>query len=133
MQDVEHIGIAVNALSEAVPLYEKLLGTPCYKTERVASEGVDTAFFQVGSTKIELLEALHPDSPIRKFLDNKGEGMHHIAFAVTDIQAKMQELKAAGFLLLQDEPKLGADNKWVCFLHPKNTHGVLIELCQDRG
>lgn len=132
MDTVEHIGIAVTSLTQAVPLYEQLLGSPCYKREKVASEGVETAFFRSGATKIELLEATSPDSPIRRFLDKRGEGMHHIAFGVKDIRAKMRELKEAGFTLLQDEPRMGADNKWICFLHPRNTHGVLIELCQDR-
>lgn len=132
METVEHIGIAVASLAQAVPLYERLLGSPCYKREQVASEGVETAFFRSGATKIELLEATAPDSAIRKFLDHRGEGMHHIAFQVKDIRAKMRELKEAGFTLLQDEPRMGADNKWVCFLHPKSAHGVLIELCQDR-
>lgn len=132
MENVEHIGIAVTSLAQAVPLYEQLLASPCYKREKVASEGVETAFFRSGNTKIELLESTAPDSPIRKFLDKKGEGMHHIAFGVKDIRAKMRELKEAGFTLLHDEPRMGADNKWVCFLHPRSTHGVLIELCQDR-
>lgn len=129
---VEHIGIAVKNLEAAVPLFEKLLNTTCYKTETVASEGVNTAFFQNGETKLELLEATKAESPIAKFLDKKGEGMHHIAFEVADIKAEMARLSAEGFVLLNAEPKQGADNKLVCFLHPKETHGVLIELCQER-
>jgi methylmalonyl-CoA/ethylmalonyl-CoA epimerase len=131
MRKVEHIGIAVQKLETAIPLFEKLLNTTCYKTETVATEGVNTAFFQTGETKIELLEAMIADSPIAKFLEKKGEGMHHIAFDVADIQAEMERLKAEGFILLNDTPKKGADNKLVCFLHPKGTNGVLIELCQE--
>lgn len=129
---VEHIGIAVNNLEVAIPLFEKLLHTVCYKTETVASEGVNTAFFQHSETKLELLEATKDESPIAKFLAKKGEGIHHIAFEVADIEAEMQRLSAEGFVLLNDKPKEGADNKLVCFLHPKGTHGVLIELCQER-
>lgn len=129
---VEHIGIAVKDLETAVPLFEKLLNTPCYKTETVESEGVNTAFFQNGETKLELLEATKEESPIAKFVEKKGEGMHHIAFEVADIEAEMQRLSAEGFVLLNDKPKQGADNKLVCFLHPKGTRGVLIELCQER-
>ena len=128
---VEHIGIAVNNLEISVPLFEKLLNTICYKKEAVESEGVNTAFFQKGETKIELLEATKEESPIAKFLDKKGEGMHHIAFDVEDIEAEMKRLKDEGFVLLNDKPKHGADNKLVCFLHPKGTNGVLIELCQE--
>jgi len=129
---VEHIGIAVKDLESAVPLFEKLLNTPCYKTETVESEGVNTAFFQNGATKLELLEATKEESPIAKFVEKKGEGMHHIAFEVADIEAEMQRLSSEGFILLNDKPKQGADNKLVCFLHPKGTRGVLIELCQER-
>ncbi len=132
MEKIEHLGIAVNNLDEAIPLYEILLNTSCYKLEEVEREGVKTAFFQNGPNKIELLEATHPDSPIAKFIAKKGEGIHHIAFAVSDIKAEMKRLKEAGFNLLSDEPKLGADNKWVAFLHPKSTKGVLLELCQER-
>ncbi|PSL49782.1 methylmalonyl-CoA epimerase [Chitinophaga niastensis] len=131
MLKVEHIGIAVNSLSVSIPLFEKLLNTPCYKTEGVESEQVQTAFFQQGDTKIELLEATGPGSAIAKFLDKKGEGMHHIAFEVADIYAEMKRLQSEGFVLLQETPKKGADNKLICFLHPKNTNGVLIEICQD--
>lgn len=131
MRKVEHIGIAVSKLEVSIPLFETLLNTTCYKTETVASEGVNTAFFQTGETKIELLEASREDSPIAKFLEKKGEGMHHIAFDVEDITAEMERLKREGFTLLNDKPKQGADHKLVCFLHPKGTNGVLIELCQE--
>jgi methylmalonyl-CoA/ethylmalonyl-CoA epimerase len=133
MNKIEHIGIAVNSVKLAGDIYEKLLNTTVYKTEDVASEGVKTAFLQVGPNKIELLEATNPDSPIAKFIEKRGEGMHHIAFEVTDIMAEMARLKAEGFILLNDVPKEGADNKLVCFVHPKGTNGVLIELCQERG
>ncbi len=131
MNKIEHIGIAVNSVKQAGTVYEKLLGTSVYKIEEVASEGVKTAFLQTGPNKIELLEATNPDSPIAKFIEKRGEGMHHIAFEVTDIKAEMIRLKAEGFILLNDEPKQGADNKLVCFVHPKGTNGVLIELCQS--
>lgn len=131
MNKIEHIGIAVNSVKQAGVVYEKLLGTSVYKTEEVASEGVKTAFLQTGPNKIELLEATSPDSPIAKFIEKRGEGMHHIAFEVTDIKAEMMRLKAEGFILLNDEAKQGADNKLVCFVHPKGTNGVLIELCQE--
>lgn len=129
MEKIEHIGIAVKDLSHAGPLYEKLLNTSIYKTETVESEYVKTAFLQTGPNKIELLEATSPNSAIAKFLEKKGEGIHHIAFEVTDIIAEMQRLKNEGFTLLNETPKLGADNKLVCFVHPKGTGGVLIELC----
>ena len=122
MNKIEHIGIAVKNLETSIPLYEQLLNTVCYKQEGVESEGVSTAFFAVGESKIELLEATNPDSPIAKFIAKKGEGMHHIAFDVTDIKAEMKRLQALGFELLNDTPKPGADNKWVCFLHPKTTN-----------
>ena len=131
MDKVEHIGIAVRSLEESIPVYEKLLNTACYKQETVENEKVNTAFFQTGESKIELLESTSPDGVINRFIEKKGEGMHHIAFAVSDIKAEMKRLKENGFQLLNEEPKKGADNKWVCFLHPKNTHGVLIELCQE--
>jgi methylmalonyl-CoA/ethylmalonyl-CoA epimerase len=131
MLKVEHIGLAVKNFADAIPLYEKLLSTTCYKTETVASEKVNTAFFQVGETKIELLESTDPDGVIAKFIEKKGEGMHHIAFEVADIEAEMARLKGEGFQLLNETPKKGADNKLVCFLHPKGTGGVLIELCQE--
>jgi methylmalonyl-CoA/ethylmalonyl-CoA epimerase len=133
MQKVEHIGIAVGDLAAAVPLFERLLGSVCYKTEEVESERVTTAFFRSGETKIELLQGLDADSVISKFVALRGEGMHHIAFAVEDIHAEMRRLAAEGFTLLNAEPKPGADNKLVCFLHPKDTAGVLVELCMDRG
>ncbi|MBI5372393.1 MAG: methylmalonyl-CoA epimerase [Sphingobacteriales bacterium] len=132
MQKIEHIGIAVKSLEAAVPVYEKLLGTPCYKTETVESEKVNTAFFQNGPNKVELLESSDPDGVITKFIDKKGEGLHHVAFAVDDIEAEMKRLQEEGFILLQEKPKAGADNKWVCFLHPRHTHGLLIELCSER-
>lgn len=131
MLKIEHLGIAVNSLSVSIPLFEKLLNTPCYKTEQVASEKVSTAFFKKGETKIELLESTEPDGVIARFIDKKGEGMHHIAFEVADIRAEIERLKVEGFVMLNEEPKKGADNKWVCFLHPKGTNGVLIELCQE--
>ena len=131
MLKVEHIGIAVKSLDQSIPLFEKLLNTSCYKTEQVASENVNTAFFQKGETKVELLESSNPDGVIRKYIEKKGEGMHHIAFDVQDIRAEMDRLKSEGFILLNDQPKKGADNKLVCFLHPKSTNGVLLELCQE--
>jgi methylmalonyl-CoA/ethylmalonyl-CoA epimerase len=131
MNKIEHIGIAVNSLETSNLLFEKLLGTPPYKSEEVASEGVKTSFFLSGPNKIELLEATTPDSPIAKFLEKKGEGIHHIAFDVTDIVAEIARLKAEGFTVLNEIPKKGADNKLVAFLHPKGTNGVLIELCQE--
>lgn len=130
MKQVEHIGIAVKDLSHSIPLFEKLTGSSCYKQEKVESEKVTTAFFQTGETKIELLESFDADGVIAKFIEKKGEGLHHIAFNVDDIEAEMERLKNEGFVLLNDKPKKGADNKLVCFLHPKNTNGVLIEICQ---
>ena len=132
MQKIEHIGIAVKDLSISIPLFEKLLNSQCYKTELVESEKVNTAFFKTGESKIELMQSTTADGVIAKYIDKKGEGMHHIAFAVTDIYAEMERLKSEGFILLNETPKNGADNKLVCFLHPKNTNGVLIELCQDK-
>lgn len=131
MLKVEHIGIAVQSLQVSIPLFEKLLNTSCYKQETVASEYVQTAFFREGETKIELLEATGGESAIARFLEKKGEGIHHIAFEVDNIREEMARLTAEGFTLLQAEPKLGADNKLVCFLHPKGTNGVLVELCQE--
>lgn len=128
----EHIGIAVKDLSASIPLFEKLLNTICYKLETVESEKVKTAFFQKGETKIELLESLDASGVINKFIERKGEGMHHIAFEVENIEAEMQRLSNEGFELLSAAPKEGADNKLVCFLHPKGTNGVLIELCQSK-
>ncbi len=132
MLQPEHIGIAVADLSISVPLFEKLLNSQCYKTETVDAEQVNAAFFKTGQTKIELLESAGPDGVIAKFIDRKGEGIHHIAFEVTDIVAEMKRLQANGFVLLNEKPKQGADNKLVCFLHPKGTNGVLVELCQER-
>lgn len=131
MRKIEHIGIAVKDLQISNDLFEKLLGTPAYKEEEVASEGVKTSFFMNGPNKIELLEATNPDSPIAKFIEKKGEGIHHIAFDVEDIVAEISRLKSEGFNVLNETPKKGADNKLVAFLHPKGTNGVLIELCQD--
>lgn len=133
MLKVEHIGIAVKELAASVPLFEKLLNSPCYKTEQVETEKVNTAFFQKGETKIELLESSDPNGVIAKFIERKGEGIHHIAFDVADIRAEMARLQSEGFVLLNEEPKAGADNKLVCFLHPKGTNGVLVELCQERN
>ncbi|HWJ28154.1 MAG TPA: methylmalonyl-CoA epimerase [Flavisolibacter sp.] len=131
MLKVEHIGIAVKSLKDSIPLFEKLLNTDCYKTEPVASEKVTTAFFKKGETKIELLESQSADGVISKYIEKKGEGIHHIAFEVADIYAEMERLKNEGFVLLNEVPKKGADNKLVCFLHPKSTNSVLIELCQE--
>jgi methylmalonyl-CoA/ethylmalonyl-CoA epimerase len=132
MNKIEHIGIAVKNLEESNTLFAALLGKPHYKVEEVKSEGVKTSFFDIGPNKIELLEATNPESPIAKFIAKKGEGVHHIAFAVSDIKAEIKRLKDEGFTVLNEEPKLGADNKLVAFLHPKTTNGVLIELCQER-
>ena len=131
MNKIEHIGIAVNDLKIAGNTYEKLLNSLIYKVEDVPSEGVKTAFIQCGPNKIELLEAISADSPVAKFIAKKGEGVHHIAFEVDDIRAEMERLKEEGFVLLNEEPKPGADNKLVCFVHPKGANGVLIELCQE--
>lgn len=131
MLKIEHIGIAVKDLTTSIPLYKKLLNSLCYKTEFVATEGVNTAFFKVGESKIELLESSTNDGVIAKFIEKKGEGIHHIAFEVADIEAEMVRLKEEGFILLNEIPKPGADNKMVCFLHPKGTSGVLVELCQS--
>jgi methylmalonyl-CoA/ethylmalonyl-CoA epimerase len=132
MLKIEHIGIAVKDLNTSNELFKKIFNQAHYKTEEVQSEGVSTSFFQIGENKIELLEATNPDSPIAKFIEKKGEGIHHIAFDVADIRAEMKRLESEGFVLLNQEPKNGADNKLVCFLHPKGTNGVLIELCQER-
>lgn len=131
MNKIEHIGIAVKNLEEAGKIYKTLLNTDCYKTEKVKSEGVETAFYQVGESKIELLGATSEDSPIAKFLEKKGEGVHHIAFGVDDIEAEMKRLQDEGYVLLNEKPKKGADNKLVAFLHPKSSSGVLVELCQE--
>lgn len=131
MLKVEHIGIAVKTLAESVPLFEKLLNSQCYKTEIVETEMVKTAFFKTGDTKIELLESIDENGVVSKFIDKKGEGLHHIAFDVENLEAEIERLKNNGFILLNDKPKKGADNKLICFLHPKSTNGVLIELCQE--
>lgn len=131
MLKIEHIGIAVKDLEKSNALFAQLLGKPHYKIEEVASEHVNTSFFQTGESKIELLEATSSDSPIARFLDKKGEGIHHIAFEVADIYSEMKRLEAEGFQLLNESPKPGADNKLVCFLHPKSANGVLVELCQS--
>jgi methylmalonyl-CoA/ethylmalonyl-CoA epimerase len=128
----EHIGIAVKSLSTSIPLFEKLLNTPCYKTESVEAEQVNTAFFRQGETKIELLESTTSDGVIARYLEKKGEGIHHIAFEVQDIAEEMKRLMAEGFTLLSESPKSGADNKLVCFLHPKSTNSILIEICQEK-
>lgn len=129
---IEHLGIAVDNLAESIPLYELLLNTPCYKKEEVASEGVMTAFFQVGPNKIELLQATSPDSPIAKFLTSKGKGFHHVAFETDNIQAEIERLIASGFELIHQIPKSGADQKIIAFLHPKSSDKLLVELCQDK-
>ena len=131
MNKIEHIGIAVKNLEESNALFAKLFGKPHYKMESVESEGVNTSFFKVGENKIELLEATNDNSPIAKFLSKKGEGVHHIAFDVTDIEAEIKRLQGEGFVVLNEKPKKGADNKLVAFLHPKSTNGTLIELCQE--
>lgn len=131
LNKIEHIGIAVKDLSNATQIYKSLLGVDCYKTEDVESEMVATAFFKTGESKIELLAATAEESAIKKFIDKKGEGIHHIAFDVSDIYAEMKRLQDEGFVLLNDVPKKGADNKLICFVHPKSANGVLIELCQE--
>jgi len=132
MLKIEHIGIAVRNLENSNKLFAILLGAEHYKTEAVESEKLGTSFFKVGDSKVELLEASDPQSPIAKFIEKRGEGIHHIAFEVSDIKASMKKLKEEGFILLNEEPKAGADNKLVCFLHPKSTNGVLVELCQEK-
>lgn len=131
MKKIEHIGIAVKDLEKSNKLFKQLLGLPHYKIEEVASEGVKTSFFKAGPNKIELLEASHPESHIAKFIDKKGEGIHHIAFAVDNINTEIKRLEKEGFIVINNTPKKGADNKLVAFLHPKSTNGVLIELCQE--
>ena len=132
MKKIEHIGIAVKSLEKSNLMYEKLLGVQPYKMEQVLSEGVNTSFFKMGESKIELLEATANTSAIAKFLETKGPGIHHIAYAVDDIKQELYRLRSEGFKLIHEEPVKGADNKWVAFLHPKSTDGVLIELCQER-
>jgi methylmalonyl-CoA/ethylmalonyl-CoA epimerase len=131
IKKIEHLGIAVKNITDANAVYHKLLGTESYKTEKVESENVLTSFFKVGESKIELLEGTSADSPITKFIEKKGEGIHHVAFEVEDIETEMRRLKEQGFTLLSDKPKQGADNKLICFVHPKSANGVLIELCQE--
>lgn len=131
MEKIEHIGIAVKNILEANKIYQALLGVAPYKSEEVESEGVKTSFFRCGESKIELLEATNPDSPIAKFIEKRGEGIHHIAFSVVNIESEMNRLQNEGFILLNEIPKKGADNKLVAFLHPKSTNGVLVELCQE--
>ena len=131
IEKIEHIGIAVKNLDEANKIYEQLLGTPPYKMETVDSEGLNTSFFKTGESKVELLQATKDESAIAKFIAKKGEGIHHIAFAVKDINKEIKRLKEGGYTIINESPKKGADNKLVCFVHPKNTKGVLIELCQE--
>ena len=131
MRKIEHIGIAVKDMEEANKIYRTLLNTEPYKAEEVKSEGVLTSFFKIGDSKIELLAATNPESPIAKFIEKRGEGIHHIAFDVEDIEAEIDRLERSEFVLISKEPKMGADNKVVAFLHPKSSHGVLVELCQD--
>jgi methylmalonyl-CoA/ethylmalonyl-CoA epimerase len=133
MKNVEHIGIAVKELKSANALFSRLLGVEPYKTEEVASEHVKTSFFRTGETKIELLEAGSEESAIAKFIEKRGEGIHHIAFEVENIHEEMERMRSEGFVLLNDTPKKGADNKLVCFIHPKSANGVLVELCQEIG
>lgn len=133
IQKIEHIGIAVKDLNHSNELFKKLFGKDHYKVEAVESEGVSTSFFMLGETKIELLQATNEDGAIAKFIDKKGEGIHHIAYAVDNIITEMERLKAEGFEILNKEPKHGADNKLICFLHPKSTNGILVELCQERN
>ena len=132
MKKIEHLGIAVTDLQASINVFEKLLNVSCYKLEEVASEGVRTAFFQVGESKIELLEATNPDSPIAKFLAKQGGGIHHIAFEVDDIASEIKRLQSLDFILIHESPKDGADNKQIAFLHPNSTNGVLVELCQEK-
>lgn len=133
MEKIEHIGIAVKDLEASNRLFSKLLGKEPYKIEEVESEGVRTSFFELGGVKIELLEATRPDSPIAKFIEKKGEGIHHLAFEVKDINQQIDAFKQQGITMINDQPKEGADNKQIAFMHPKSTNGVLMELCQDKG
>ena len=133
MNKIEHLGIAVRNIEESALIYEKLLGSACYKMEEVESEGVKTAFFKIGDSKIELLQATNDDSPIAKFIAKKGPGIHHIAFDVSDIKSEIKRLQAEGFELIHQTPKDGADNKIIAFLHPKSTDGILVELCQEKS
>lgn len=131
IKKIEHLGIAVKSIEDSLKTFETLLGTQCYKVEKVESEGVNTAFLQVGESKIELLEATNPDSPIAKYLDKKGPGIHHIAFEVSNIEEEIARLTGEGFTLIHSIPKAGADNKMIAFLHPKSTESILVELCQE--
>lgn len=133
MRKIEHLGIAITNLEETIALYEQLLNTPCYKIEEVGSEFVKTAFFHVGESKIELVAATDPQSPIAKYIEKRGPGIHHVAFDVEDIEAEIERLEQTGFQLIQRTPKEGADNKLIAFLHPKSTNGMLVELCQERS
>src|SRR5260221_1902728 len=132
MEKLEHIGIAVKTLAESNQLFAKLLGKPHYKIEELASEGVRTSFFELGGVKIELLEATGPESPIAKFIDKHGEGIHHLAFEVADIKKSIRSYSEKGFSLLNEQPKVGADNKMIAFMHPKSANGVLVELCEEK-
>jgi methylmalonyl-CoA/ethylmalonyl-CoA epimerase len=132
MNKIEHIGIAVKNLAKSIPVYEKLLNCQCYKTELVESEEVNTAFFKVGESKVELLEGLRPDGIISRFVSSRGEGIHHIAFAVDNLESEIRRLEADGFQFISKIPRAGADNKMICFLHPKSTAGILVELCMDK-
>lgn len=132
LKKIEHLGIAVESIQESLKVYELLLGTSCYKVEEVVSEGVKTAFLEIGESKIELLEATNPDSPIAKFLSKKGKGIHHIAFETTDIESDLERLQKEGFQLIHQTAKDGADNKRIAFLHPSSTDGILVELCQEK-
>jgi methylmalonyl-CoA/ethylmalonyl-CoA epimerase len=133
LRKIEHLGIAVKSIDETLSTFETLLGSSCYKIEEVASEGVKTAFLQIGESKMELLEATNPESPIAKYLEKRGQGIHHIAFDVEDIHKEIDRLSKAGFQLIQASPKDGADNKLIAFLHPKSTEGILVELCQEKS
>jgi methylmalonyl-CoA/ethylmalonyl-CoA epimerase len=131
MKRIEHIAFAVSSLKDSIPAFEKLLGTPCYKTESVESEKVNTAFFMTGESKVELLEGTASDSVISTFIEKKGQGMHHVAFLVDDINSEIERLKSEGFLFISEIPRKGADNKLICFLHPRSTGGILVEICQE--
>ncbi|MCO5260325.1 MAG: methylmalonyl-CoA epimerase [Crocinitomicaceae bacterium] len=133
MRKIEHLGVAVSNIDEAIKLYEKLLNTSCYKIEEVGSEFVKTAFFKIGESKIELVAATNPDSTIAKYIEKRGQGFHHIAFDVEDIEKEIERLESEGFQMIQRTPKDGADNKKIAFLHPKTSNGMLVELCQERN
>jgi methylmalonyl-CoA/ethylmalonyl-CoA epimerase len=133
MNKIEHLGIAVKNAAAAKEVFDKLLNKPAYKTETVESEGVSTIFYELGPNKLELLEATNPNSPIAKYLEKNREGIHHVAIAVDDIKSEMERLKSEGFIFINEQPKQGADNKLIAFIHPKSANGLLVELCQDRG